>query len=404
MNVPWRMQNRIMNYPWGSRTAIARLLGSPEPSSEPQAELWMGAHPKAPSRVHVKGAWISLTEAVEQSAASILGPSVADRFKNRLPFLFKVLAAEKPLSIQAHPDAQQARQGFERENTLGIPLDAPHRNFRDDNPKPELLAALSPFWAMCGFRRIPEILSLGNRFAPAGLEKQLRDLQERPNPSGLRGFFRRLMTLEDRCRKTVIQEAVSAARRADPADPVSRWISILSREYPGDIGVLSPVFLNLLQLKPGDGIFLSAGILHAYLEGVGVEVMANSDNVLRGGLTQKHVDLGALMEILAFREYIPAVSRPLPAGACEMHYEAPAEEFSLSRIEVSPGAPCRFAGRVSVEILFCVEGIGKVAGVNDEWNVAFRKGDSFLVPASVSGYTIEGDALLYKAFVPDSEV
>ncbi|MBW1956871.1 MAG: mannose-6-phosphate isomerase, class I [Deltaproteobacteria bacterium] len=343
MDVPWRMQNRIMNYPWGSRIAIARLLGFPEPSSAPQAELWMGDHPRAPSRVHMKGAWISLTEAIEHAPASILGPYVAKRFKNRLPFLFKVLAAEKPLSIQAHPDAQQARQGFERENALGIPLDAPHRNFRDDNPKPELLVALSPFWAMCGFRRIPEILNLGNRFAPAGLEKQLRDLQGRPDPSGLRDFFRYLMTFEDSRRKAVIQEAVSAALRADQADPVSRWISILSREYPDDIGVLSPVFLNLLQLEPGDGIFLSAGILHAYLEGVGVEVMANS-----------------LMEILEFREYIPDVSRPLPAGACEVRYETPAEEFSLSRIEVSPDAPCRFHDRNSVEILLCLDGAGSI--------------------------------------------
>lgn len=403
MDVPWRMQNRIMNYPWGSRIAIARLLGFPEPSSAPQAELWMGGHPKAPSRVHLEGAWISLTEAIEHSPASILGPSVANRFKNRLPFLFKVLAAEKPLSIQAHPDAQQARQGFERENALGIPLDAPHRNFRDDNPKPELLVALRPFWAMCGFRRIPEILNLGNRFAPAGLEKQLRDLHGRPNPSGLRDFFRHLMTLEDSRRNAVIQEAVSAARGADPADPVSRWISILSREYPDDIGVLSPVFLNLLQLEPGDGIFLSAGILHAYLEGVGVEVMVNSDNVLRGGLTQKHVDLDALMDILEFREYIPAVSRPLPAGACEMRYDTPAKEFSLSRVDVSLDAPCRFHDRNSVEILLCVDGAGSILGVDEEWKIPFRKGDSFLVPASVSGYTIEGESLLYKAFVPDSK-
>jgi len=404
LDVPWRMQNRIMNYPWGSRIAIARLLGFPEPSSAPQAELWMGDHPRAPSRVHMKGAWISLTEAIEHAPASILGPYVAKRFKNRLPFLFKVLAAEKPLSIQAHPDAQQARQGFERENALGIPLDAPHRNFRDDNPKPELLVALSPFWAMCGFRRIPEILNLGNRFAPAGLEKQLRDLQGRPDPSGLRDFFRHLMTLEDSRRKAVIQEAVSAALRADQADPVSRWISILSREYPDDIGVLSPVFLNLLQLEPGDGIFLSAGILHAYLEGVGVEVMANSDNVLRGGLTQKHVDLEALMEILEFREYIPAVSRPLPAGACEVRYETPAEEFSLSRIEVSPDAPCWFHDRNSVEILLCLDGAGSIMDVDDQWKIPFQKGDSFLVPASASGCIIEGESLFYKASVPDSGI
>jgi len=363
----------------------------------------MGAHPKAPSRIHVHGEWISLVDVIAQDPRAVLGPKTAAAFGDRLPFLFKVLAAETPLSIQAHPNAEQARKGFERENVKGIPLDAPQRNFKDDNPKPELLVALEPFWALCGFRTLPEIELLGNRYAPVGLEKYLRNLRQLPEHQGFKFFFHRLMTLGDLERKAVVREALSNAQAAADGDPLSKWIAILAREYPDDIGVLAPLLLNLVQLKPGEGIFLSAGILHAYLQGVGVELMANSDNVLRGGLTSKHVDCDALEEILEFKAYPVRILRPFPAGDCELRYKTPTKAFSLSRIEVGPNVSCRCMDRMGVEILLCMDGAGTLADPDARWSISFKKGDSFFVPASVSGYTLKGEAMLYKAFIPDSD-
>ncbi|PIP07919.1 MAG: mannose-6-phosphate isomerase, class I [Syntrophobacteraceae bacterium CG23_combo_of_CG06-09_8_20_14_all_50_8] len=401
MDMPWRMRNRIMNSSWGSHTAIARLLGAPEPSLEPQAELWMGAHPKAPSMVRVQGVWVSLVDLIVENSESILGTDAARVFGNRLPFLFKVLAAEKPLSIQAHPNSPKAKEGFERENNLGIPLDSPRRSFQDDSPKPELLCALSPFWALCGFRKIPDILKLGNRLVSRSLKNELRDLKRQPDPSGLKAFFKAIMALEDSIRKNAIDEALASAAPEIDSDPVAKWITTLAREFPFDIGMLSPIFLNLFRLNPGEGIFLSAGILHAYLKGVGVELMANSDNVVRGGLTRKHVDLNGLMDILKFDEHAATIIRPIPAGSCEMRFDTPTEAFSLSQITVSPEREFLSQDRKSIEILLCVEGSGAITTQTETRRMSFQQGDSFLIPANFSGYRIKGDATLYKAFVPE---
>ena len=400
LDFPLPLRNQIMDYAWGSRTAIARLLGAPAPSGKPQAELWMGAHPKAPSKVFVNGKWISLADLIQRKGESVLGPAVARAFSFRMPFLFKVLAAEKPLSLQAHPDAQKAKEGFERENALDIPLHAPHRNYRDDNPKPEFLCALGPFWALCGFRKVSEILNLGRRFVSNALKQELQDLQNHPGPSGLKAFFRALMTLDEPRKKAVIEEALSAEKAGAHEAPVLQWIRALAREYPMDIGVISPVFLNLLHLMPGEGIFLPPGVLHAYLEGVGVELMANSDNVLRGGLTQKHVDLEALMDVLAFREYQASVSKPVPTGSCERRFEIPVDAFCLSRIDVSKGTPCRVDHRSGFDILLCVKGSGSIKTAQQNGETPFRRGASFLIPASLPAYRIEGEATFYRAFVP----
>ncbi len=400
MDLPWRMRNPILNYTWGSHTTIAALLGERVPSDQPQAELWMGAHPKAPSEVWVEGAWVPLADRIAQNPKLVLGEADAEKFNGRLPFLFKILAAEKPLSIQAHPDAIRAKEGFLRENQMGIPLDAPHRNYRDPNPKPELLCALTPFWALCGFRKIQEILETGSRFASKSLKEALGDLKRRPDAAGLKSFFTQVMTLDGGKRKSAIDEAVSAARACGEKDPVSRWISALYREYPEDTGVLSPLFLNLIKIHPGSGIFLPAGILHAYLEGAGLELMANSDNVLRGGLTTKHVDLPALLDVLDFEPYDPKRIAPVPAGPCEALYQTPSKAFCLSRIDVSKSKSYR-RDNTGAEILLCLEGSGWIEKEKEGKKMPFRKGQSFLIPAAVSGYRIQGEGLLYKASVPD---
>lgn len=398
------LRNTIQEYDWGSTTAISELLGQAGQPDKPQAELWMGTHPKAPSEVLQDGVWKSLLELVEEHPDDILGKQIARRFHNKLPFLFKVLAAAKPLSIQAHPNSEQARRGFMRENELGIPLKAPNRNYRDDNHKPEIICALTVFWALKGFREVREIIRLLDKIQSPGLAKALTFLRDQPNREGLKGFFRHLMTMEKGKQNQIVEEAVGSAEKLVNGDGVWQWIVKLNLEYPGDIGVISAIFLNLIQLTPGQAMYLPAGELHAYLEGVGIELMANSDNVLRGGLTPKHVDVQELLNILNFAEGEVDILRPKELGSGEAVYETGTSEFVLSTIKVSEGAPFKSSRNRSVEIMICTEGAARVTDLSNGEMTRLPKGGSVIVPAAVKQYNVEGDATLYKAAVPLEEV
>ena len=258
------LDNPIQNYAWGSRTAIAELLGRPSPSPQPEAELWIGAHPKAHSRIaepHGKG---TLDQAIQDDPVALLGSEVCDRFGNELPFLFKVLAAGEPLSIQAHPNQEQARGGWARENAEGIPLDAPRRNYRDLNHKPELLCALTPFTALKGFRPYEDVAQGLSPIARPELGPETSRLSREGTPQALRALFARLMTLEADERAPLLKRAAAeAARRAK--DPAWQWVAKLLETHPDDASVLAPLYLNLVTLDPGEGMFLPAGELHAYL-------------------------------------------------------------------------------------------------------------------------------------------
>jgi mannose-6-phosphate isomerase len=394
------LQNVIQEYAWGSRTAIPKLLGQPTPVDKPQAELWMGAHPKAPSQVLCGGSWRSLLEVIKENPEEILGEKTASRFANKLPFLFKVLAAAKPLSIQAHPNRDQATRGFDRENDLRIPLEASHRNYKDDNHKPEIICALTPFWALRGFRKINEILELLETIQPPSILEELMLFRSQPNQVGLQTFFKQLITMEVRRKHRIVAEAVSNARKWANDEPVWKWMFLLNREYPGDIGVLSTVLLNLIQLNPGEAMYLPAGELHAYLEGTGIELMANSDNVLRGGLTPKHIDVQELLTVLSFAESDIHILRPESLDSGETIYQTETAEFELSVITVEEKTPFESPRNRSVEIMICTEGEARVEdSVNGE-TIRLEKGVSFIVPAAVNQYQIEGNATLYKASVP----
>ncbi len=301
------LENPIRNYAWGSTEFLAQLQGR-TPTGQPEAELWMGAHPEAPSRVQGQplGEWLGAP------------PS----------FLLKILAAAEPLSLQAHPTLEQAQNGYRRENEAGVPVKSPQRNYRDPNHKPELITALGPFVALCGFRPCDEIR---RRFLALDLDA-LNPCLDALEAQDLALFFHRLMTLPGR---EVVAQAV-ARRLIEPSeDPAARWVLRLAEKYPGDIGILSPFYLNLIHLSAGEGLYLPAGELHAYLHGNGVELMACSDNVLRGGLTPKHVDVPELLSVLNFRPRSPPVLRPEPAGSAIAWYSTPAREFELG--VVRPG-------------------------------------------------------------------
>jgi len=394
------LKNSIQEYEWGSKTAIPELLGRAEPTEKPQAELWMGAHPKAPSSVYCDGVWRSLLEVIAQNPEEVLGRETARRFSNELPFLFKVLAAAKPLSIQAHPNLDQAKEGFLRENENGIPLGAVNRNYRDENHKPEIICALTPFWALNGFRQVEEILRLLGEIRVPLLEEALALLRNHSSRQGLKGFFNHLMTMEKDAQVKIVKEVAAYAEKRTERKPVWTWIARLHKEYPGDMGVLSPAFLNLVRLEPQQGMYLPSGELHSYLAGAGIELMANSDNVLRGGLTAKHIDVQELLNILNFSEAKVNILRPERVASGEAVYLTETAEFALSMVTVSEGVSFIGARKRSVEMMICTKGEATVTDLGKGETTGFTQGASIIVPAAVEQYRIEGEATIYKAAVP----
>jgi mannose-6-phosphate isomerase len=396
------LKNTIQEYAWGSTLAIPDLLGRPNTENRPQAELWMGAHPKAPSLAYQNGNWVSLQQMISQDPEGILGNRVAQKYANRLPFLFKVLAAAKPLSIQAHPNKHQAQIGFQRENKQKIPLDAAERNYRDDNHKPECICALTPFWALSRFRRIPNILADLHQLNLKLIEDMLGELNRFPTAQGLQRFYTSLMSLRQDQKKQVVDEALKKARNAAVDRPEFTWMLKLANHYPEDIGVLSPFFLNLVCLEPGQALYLDAGELHAYLEGLGIELMANSDNVLRGGLTPKHVDVPELLRVLNFEGCDIALLKPEASVANELTYPSAAAEFVLSVITLHTGSVYDSPPQRSVEIIICTQGHLTIAEHDSQIQIEMPQGASAIIPASVKRYSLKGQGTCYKAGVPIS--
>jgi mannose-6-phosphate isomerase len=394
------LKNPIQEYAWGSRTAIPDLLGLPSPAERPAAELWLGAHPKAPSEAMVDGGWVPLDGVIERDPVSVLGKRAAERFSNKLPFLFKVLAADRPLSIQVHPNLEQARAGFERENRLGIPLNAAGRNYRDPNHKPELLCAVTRFEALKGFRPPEDIMRLLGKACGDALFDELTLLGRNPDGLGLRRFFVSLLSMDGSRKGEIIARAVERARPYGDTDPACRWVTELNQAYPGDFGVVSPLIFNLVDLDPGEAIYVAAGEPHTYLKGVGMELMANSDNVVRGGLTQKHVDMPDLLRIMAFRpaEVLKVKARPA-VQAAEGIYDTPAAEFRLSVITVSDGSSFESEEERSVDIVICMEGKARFQGLKSGDAESVEKGMSVMIPAGFGPYRIKGAATLYRATV-----
>jgi len=333
------LENPVRTYSWGSRTVIAELLGEQVPAPHPQAELWLGAHPGAPSQLVHEGGRTSLLDAITADPAGRLGPDRAERWAGRLPFLLKVLAADEPLSLQAHPSAEQAAAGFAREDAAGLAPDAPDRNYRDPSHKPELVCALTEFHALVGFREPAASVALLEALDVPALAPHVALLADQPDADGLRALFTTWITLPQSLLDVLVpalQEGCVRLAGDERFGVDVRTVLELSERYPGDAGVLAALLLRRVTLAPGEALHLPAGNLHAYLSGAGVEVMANSDNVLRGGLTPKHVDVAELLRVLDFAAPAPPVLHGAPEGAWT-RYDTPAEEFLLRRLDADSG-------------------------------------------------------------------
>jgi mannose-6-phosphate isomerase len=384
----WLLMNTVRHYPWGSRTVIPELLGERSPADRPYAELWMGAHPDAPS---VLSDGTPLDKAIEAAPEVLLGADVQERFGTRLPFLMKVLAAEQPLSLQAHPTSEQARAGFAAEEAAEVPHDEPTRTFKDPFHKPELLLALTTFEALCGFRPVEESLHCLAKLQVPELKPTIAALAR----GGLRAAIPQLLALNPDHRSVLVTAVAEAAGRFVSAhDPefinTYRWAASLAETYPGDPGVVISLMCNHLKLAPGEAVFLPAGNLHAYLAGAGVEVMASSDNVLRGGLTTKHVDLAALIEVLDFTDGRVPVLHPV-LGPGGLRYPVPVDDFDLTRIELD-GQSGSLTTR-GPQVLLCTEGTAVLTSPDGE--VTVPQGGSAFVPAGTP-VTAHGPAVLYR--------
>ncbi|MEU6101423.1 mannose-6-phosphate isomerase, class I [Streptomyces flaveolus] len=379
-----RLDNTVRPYAWGSTTAIPTLLGT-EPTGEPQAEMWMGAHPGAPSRTD-RG---TLADVVAADPEKELGPASVTRFGPRLPFLLKLLAAGAPLSLQVHPDLAQAKEGYEDEERRGVPLDAPHRNYKDANHKPELICALTEFDGLCGFRAPTETAGLLDGLGVASLKPYVDLLRAHPEDAALREVLTAILTADpEEMSRTVAETAAACERLGGPYAPYAG----IAHHYPGDPGVLAALLLNHVRLQPGEALYLGAGIPHAYLDGLGVEIMANSDNVLRCGLTPKHVDVPELLRIVRFEPGDPGVLRPEASPDGEEVYDTPIDEFRLSRYVLPEGAAPHDLTLPAPQILLCTAGSVR-AGEHE-----LTPGRSVFVPAGEKA-EVSGNGTLFRATV-----
>ncbi len=391
------LENTIQPYAWGSYTAISSLRGEGAAAS-PQAELWMGAHPLAPSRLARTGE--TLLHAIAERPAECLGEAVLARHGAKLPFLLKVLAAETPLSLQAHPSAAQAIEGFAADEAARIPLTSPLRNYKDKSHKPELLCALTEFWALCGFRDPAETQALLDDLALPELA-QLRALLERgPRPIAIKSAFSSLMLSPKSERRELSRRGAEACAERAAGSRFSAelgWAARLGELYPGDAGVVSALLLNLLRLEPGQAVYLPAGNLHAYLGGMGVEIMASSDNVLRGGLTSKHVNVTELLRILDFTPLAVSPIHPLLVEG-EARYAAPAREFALSYFDVADGE--RLVDVAGPEIWLVTSGTVELE--SEGRSLTLSGGRSAFVEAQSGRLALRGAGRIYRASVPYS--
>ncbi|XHA19017.1 mannose-6-phosphate isomerase [Citrobacter farmeri] len=378
-----KLINSVQNYAWGSKTALTELYGLANPQQLPMAELWMGAHPKSSSKIEdTSGRIMSLRDAIDSRQSALLGDAVAKRF-GELPFLFKVLCAAQPLSIQVHPNKRNSEIGFAKENAAGIPMDAAERNYIDPNHKPELVFALTPFLAMNAFREFSEIVSLLQPVA--GAHTAIAHFLEDPNAERLSELFAGLLSMqgEEKSRALAILKAALETQQGEP------WqtIRLIAEFYPDDSGLFSPLLLNVVKLNPGEAMFLFAETPHAYLQGVALEVMANSDNVLRAGLTPKYIDIPELVANVKF-DAKPAnqlLTTPVKNGA-ELDFPIPVDDFAFSLHALS--AEETTIDQQSAAILFCVEGEAVLS--KGEQSLVLKPGESAFISAEESPVSMSG--------------
>ena len=393
--------NTVQPYAWGSRTAIAELLGEPMPSAGPQAELWMGAHPSAPSVLTRDGVTSTLTAAIAANPGIELGGRVAARFGGRLPFLLKVLAADQALSVQLHPTREQAEAGFAREEALGVPRDARERVYVDDWPKPEILCALTPFEVLAGLRPAEEAAEAIEGLGLPELKELVAGLRANPTPRGVADALTTLLSWPEATRGQLAERAVEAATidagKGGPFAASYDAIVRMNADHPGDIGLVCSLLMNHRVVEPGQALFMDAGGIHAYIRGVGIELMANSDNVIRAGLTPKHIDIPELVRVLDPEVTVPVLTARQVAPGVEV-FDTPVPEFRLSRLTLADGAALTVPGDGGPRVLLCLKGEASVScGTEPDGHFVLVRGQSCFLSAADANVLLTGAGQFFLA-------
>lgn len=330
------LKNQIQNYAWGSREILGRMRGVPVPTEQPEAEVWVGAHPAAPSRATVDGAESPLNELIVENPSRFLRP---DRTSDWFPFLFKILAIDAPLSIQVHPTPEQAIAGFEDEQARGIAIDAPYRNYKDRYSKPETVIALSPMRVLTGVRPVEQLKTLAAAFGAAWLAERA-DLSPKQ-------LLTEIIRLPEETASAAVQHLVDTApgllgASNDVVADAAELVRIVDGKYPGDRGLLVAFVMNLVHLAPGESAFTPDGQVHAYVSGTAIELMNPSDNVMRAGLTAKHIDTEELIKVLGEKQDAPVIQRPNPEDGPLGTYAMWDERMSVTRVRVEEGKPLSY--------------------------------------------------------------
>ncbi|MEN9684418.1 MAG: mannose-6-phosphate isomerase, class [Bacteroidota bacterium] len=393
----YKLRGKLMHYAWGGKEFLCDLLGISNPEKKPCAEYWMGAHHLASGELETANGPVLLTRFLQEDPVNVLSQQVFDRF-GELPYLFKVQDVNEILSIQVHPSKTAAEIGFEKEETAGIPLHAPNRNYKDKNHKPEVMVALSDFWLLHGFKSIQLI---ENTLEAVPEFKVLLPFFKK---EGLKPLYQFLMEMEQPEVNAMLSNLVKREIRRKKEGELTRempgwWVARIfegKKEF-GDIdrAIFSVYFFNIVKVNPGEAVFQSAGIPHAYMEGHCVELMANSDNVLRAGLTPKHIDVPELLKHTLFEAVVPNVMAGNPGITGERIYPCPVPDFGISRINLQPGMSYQNIA-ASLEILIVTEG---GALVNNA--IVLKRGEALAVFANRQ-YSLQssGNCTLFKAFVP----
>ncbi|WED29004.1 mannose-6-phosphate isomerase, class I [Vibrio sp. DW001] len=387
------MQNVIQDYAWGSRTSINQLFDIENPDNKPQAEIWMGAHPNGCSKIIENGEEQLLSDFINLDKSGILTLGTDTQF-GELPYLFKVLAAESALSIQVHPSKEQAEIGFQKEEQAGIPRTAGNRNYKDPNHKPELVYALTSYQAMNGFREIADVVALFDKTNVQAIQSIVDTFKASIDEVGLEVFFSALLSLEGEVKEAAVAELLAFAK-AHKNDPLFSLILELSELYPGDIGLFAPLMLNVITLQPREAMYLDACTPHAYLKGTGLEIMANSDNVLRAGLTPKFIDVEELVKCTIFKEKQAStlLANPIDQDG-GLFYPVPVDDFKFAVFEDIIGLTLRTD---SAEILLALDAEVTLTHLSGE-SVTFNKGESVFIPAYTGKYQITSKGRVARAF------
>ncbi|MFJ5956339.1 mannose-6-phosphate isomerase, class I [Paenarthrobacter sp. NPDC092416] len=395
----YKLKNTIRDYAWGSTTLISDYLGT-DPSGAPEAEMWLGAHAGSPSSALREHGAIPLDRLISADPDRLLGTRCREAFGDRLPFLMKLLAAGSPLSLQVHPSNEQAAAGFVAEEAAGVPLEAAHRNYKDAHHKPEMILALTPIEALCGFRPAAEAASifghLAGAFREVGTEvppvlEQVRDMLDGGGEPAAVGAAFALLIRGGISVVDAVESVAGILRLGIPVGPFAKELATaleLSEAYPGDPGVLISLMLNRVSLTPGQAVFLPSGNIHAYLSGLGIEVMASSDNVLRGGLTAKHIDTDELLNTVDFSPLpVPLLEAFSPTAGVHL-WQPPFDEFVLQRMEVVAGDDGLPLTGGTPSILLVVSGSGRLSSTGQ--SLSLNRGDSVFVSANEDLPTLHG--------------